>query len=141
MLPEPPAHTSRPATATARNTGVEAVCVSDFLSSLLSATLSPASAWALATLCAVIKLETRAGRVSTAISCQVFPPSSDRCELPAELMVQREFDGGAAREPEGATGGFARSTTSVLSAESCGSPTFRPWRASSGDRDPLWAAI
>src|SRR6266851_552486 len=142
MLPEPPPHTSRPAAATARNTGFAIVCVRDFFSSLLLASLSLVSAWDLATLSTVMKFPTGAALVATSISCQLFPPSSDRCKLPVELMVQRAVDADAAAGvPEGATGGFALSTTSALPAESCGSPAFRLWRACSWDRDSACVAV
>jgi hypothetical protein len=82
-----------------------------------------------------------AGRVTTAISCQVLPPSSDRCKAPEELIVQRDEEaGGAAGAFEGTTGGFALSTASTLS-EIRGSPSFRLWRTCSGDGEALCAAI
>src|ERR1700704_88291 len=139
MLPEPPAQTSRPAAATARNTGLATGCDCDFFSSLC---LPLVSASDLATLSTVVEFPTTSGRVTTAISCQLFPPSSDRCKLPVELMVQREVDAGAALgAPELTTGGFALSTTSPLSVESRGSPTFRLWSDCSRDTDPPCAAI
>src|SRR5258707_15723352 len=142
MLPEPPAQTSRPAAATARNTGFAGVCVCDFLSSVRLVSLSAMSAWDLATLSTVMKFPTGAALVATSISCQLFPPSSDRCKLPVELIVQRAVHAGAAAGvPGGATGDFALSTTSALPAESCGSPAFRLWRACSGDGEPLCAAV
>src|SRR4030088_1117248 len=109
MLPEPPAQTSTPAAATARNTGLARGCVCDFFSSLR---LSLVSCWDLATLSSVMALPATSGRGNTAISCQVFPPSSDRCRLPVELMVHRDVEVGAAPEagaPELTTGGFALS--------------------------------
>src|SRR3979490_1268259 len=134
MLPEPPAQTSSPAAATARNIGLAPVCDCDFFSSLC---LPLVSAWDLATLSTVVEFPTTSGRVTTAISCQVFPPSSDRCKLPVELIVQRDMDAGAATGVlDGTMGGFALSTASAFSPEIRGSPTFRLWRACAGDGSP-----
>src|SRR5258708_16215741 len=87
MVREPPAQTSRAAAATVRNTGFAGVCVCDFLSSVRLVSLSAMSAWDLATLSTVKKFPTGAALVATSISCQLFPPSGDRCTLPVHLTA------------------------------------------------------
>src|SRR5436309_7862882 len=82
---KPPAQTSDPMMATARNIGCETNLAIDFFSlrgESCSATSSSATLFC-------NESDAVAGGPFTLTSCQVLPSSRDRCKLPSVLTVQR----------------------------------------------------